>query len=301
MRVIPPLEITAARLTSSTVAEPDAGEALWVAAASYALDTVVIRPTTHRKYQNLQAGVDAGAPEDSPLRWLDIGPTNKFAMFDLLRNSQTMAASPMTVVLAPGKRITALALIGMEAQTATVTMTVGAEVVYTATKNLYKRLTTTWTQYFFNEFSTQKNIVLFDLPLYSGAAIEITLASTTGTVKCGGCVIGSAVFIGEVQHDAESDELNFSKIDRTVSGTAILQPRRSVPKTQQTLFIDKELVNQVRDLRTSLNAVPAVWSGLDDPDDGYFDALLVLGIHKQFSINLAHPEVAKINLTLEEI
>jgi hypothetical protein len=301
LRVIPPLEITSARLTSSTVAEPDTGEALWVAATSYALDAVAIRATTHRKYQNLQAGIDAGLPEDSPLRWLDIGPTNRFAMFDLLRNSQTVGASPLTVVLAPGKRITALALIGMEAQTVTVTMTVGAEVVYTATKNLYKRLTTTWTQYFFGEFRTQKNIALFDLPLFSGASIAITLASTTGTVKCGGCVIGSAVFIGEVQHDAESDELNFSKIDRTTSGTAILQPRRSVPKTQQALFIGKELVNQARDVRSSLNAVPAVWSGLDDPDDGYFDALLILGIYKQFTINLAHPETAKINLTLEEI
>lgn len=301
MRVIPPLAITDARLTSSTVAEPDTGEAIWVAATSYALDAVVIRTTTHVKYQNIQAGIDAGLPENTPLRWLAIGPTNKYAMFDLLRNSQTVASSPLTVVLTPAKRITALALIGMEAQSITITMRVGVDVVYTVTKNLYKRLTTNWTQYFFSEFKTQKNIVLFDLPLFSGAAITITLTSATGTVKCGGCVIGTSVFIGEVEHDAESDALNFSKIDRTVSGTAILQPRRSVPKTQQTLFIDKALVNQVRDVRESLSAVPAVYSGLDDPDDGYFDALLILGIYKQFSINMAYPTAAKISLSLEEI
>lgn len=301
MRVIPPLEITDARLTSSTVAEPDAGEAIWVAATNYALDTVVIRTTTHVKYQNTQAGIDAGLPENTPLRWLAIGPTNKRAMFDLLRNSQTVAASPLTVVLTPAKRITALALIGMEAQSVTVTMRVAAVVVYTVTKNLYKRMTMNWTQYFFGEFKTQKNIVLFNLPLHSGAEITITLTSSTGTVKCGGCVIGTSVFIGEVEHDAESDALNFSTIDRTVSGTAILRPRRSVPKTQQTLFIDKDMVNQVREVRESLNAVPAVWSGLDDPDDGYFDALLILGVYKQFTINMAYPIAAKINLTLEEI
>jgi len=301
MRVLPPLEITDARLTSSTVTEPDTGEAAWVAATSYALDAVVIRTTTHKKYQSIIAGVDAGLPENTPLRWLEIGPTNKYAMFDLLRNSQTVAPSPLTVVLTPGKRINALALVGLEAQSATITMRVGATVVYTVTKNLNSRQTATWTQYFFGEFRTQKNIALFDLPLFSGAAITVTLTSTTGTVKCGGCVVGTSVFIGEVEHDAESDALNFSKIDRTVSGTAILQPRRSVPKTQQTLFLDKALVNQVRDVRESLNAVPAIWSGLDDPDDGYFDALLILGIYKQFTINLAYPSAAKISLLLEEI
>ena len=39
----------------------------------------------------------------------------------------------------------------------------------------------------------------------------------------------------------------------------------------------------------------------DNNEDGYFEALLILGIYKEWTINMAHPEHAKITLELEEI
>jgi hypothetical protein len=301
MKVIPPLEITDARLVSSNTAEPGTGESAWSAGTTYALGQQVIRATTHSIYENVLAGADSGLPENTPTRWLLVGPTNRFAMFDLLRNSQTVAASPLTVKLSAGRRINSLALLGVEAGSATVSMTVGGEVVYSVTRNMSRRTTTTWSAYFYGEFIFKPNLILFDLPLFSNSTVTVTLTSTTGSVKCGACVIGTAVDIGSAEYTAESDALNFSKIDRDTFGNAVLIPRRSVPKTQQTLFLDKEGVNKVIDVRDKLNAVPAVWSGLDDDQDGYFDALLILGIYKQFTVNLAYPDYAKVTLQLEEI
>jgi hypothetical protein len=301
MKVIPPLEITDARLVSSNTAEPGTGETAWVEATTYVLGQRVVRSTTHSIYENVLAGANSGLPENTPTRWLLVGPTNRGAMFDLLRNSQTVAASPLTVQLSPGRRINSLALLGVEAGSATVSMTVGGEVVYSVTRNMSRRTTTTWSEYFYGEFIFKPNLILFDLPLFSNSTVTITLTSTTGSVKCGACVIGTAVDIGSAEYTAESDALNFSKIDRDTFGNAVLIPRRSVPKTQQTLFLDKEGVNKVIDVREKLNAVPAVWSGLDDDQDGYFDALLILGIYKQFTVNLAYPDYAKVTLQLEEI
>lgn len=115
-------------------------------------------------------------------------------------------------------------------------------------------------------------------------------------------VMGNKVYLGATQYNARSDSMNFSTINRDEFGGAILKPRRSVPKTNQTLWTPYDIVNSVRQVRTDLNAVPALWSGLDEKfDHPYFESLLILGIYKQFEIDLAHPQVALVNLELEEI
>lgn len=300
MRVIPPLTMTDARLTSSTVAEPDTGEAVYVGATVYALDAVVISTTTHRKYKSLAAGNSGNALTDTT-KWQDIGPTNKWAMFDLLRNTATTKASPLTVVITPGIRVDSLAVMGIAAQSAVITMTSGGVMVYSKTVNLNTREVLGFKDFCFAPFTTQPSLVLFDLPPYTNGVITITLTSTTGPVSCGAVAFGSYIYIGEIQHGAEDDGLNFSKIERLFDGTATLLPRRAVPKTNQTVIVDKDRVKKVRDLRLLLNAVPAVWSGLDDAADGYFESFLILGIYKRFSINAASDEQATINLELEEI
>jgi hypothetical protein len=302
MKVIPPLTVTSALLTSSTAAEPGPGETAWNAATSYTVGQRAIRTATHRVYQALVAGIDAGVPESTPSRWLDVGPTNRYAMFDLERNSATVAASTITVVITPGKRISAIALLGLVADQVDIDMTVGGLPVYSYSENLAARTTTTWTEYFYGEFGARPAVVRFDLPLHSAGVLTVTLSISTGNVMCGALCIGTAVDLGRVQINPRSDALNFSRIERDNFGSATLVPRRTVPKTTQTLLVDKGRVNKLIDVRTALNAAPAVWSGLDDATgDGYFDALLILGIYKQFSIDLSQEQHAIATLELEEI
>ena len=53
MRALPPIPITPALLTSTTCAEPSAGETVWSAATSYKGGDRVISTTTHRTYEAL--------------------------------------------------------------------------------------------------------------------------------------------------------------------------------------------------------------------------------------------------------
>lgn len=302
MRVIPPLTITDALLTSSTAAEPGPGETAWAAATNYTVGTRAVRSTTHRVYEALVAGADAGLPENTPTRWLDVGPTNQYAMFDLARNSATIEPSTLTVVITPGRRVNAIALLGLLASQVDITMTVGATVVYSYSQDLTTRVTGGWYDYFFGEFGTLPSVIRFDLPPFTAAVITVTLTATTGNVRCGALAVGTAVDLGTTEINPRSDALNFSRIERDGFGNATLVPRRSLPKTTQQLWVDKGRVNKLIEVRTALNAVPAIWSGLDDAgDDGYFDALLILGIYKQFAIDLAHHSQAVVTLELEEI
>jgi hypothetical protein len=294
-------------MLTSTVAEPDVGESEWNAATNYAVSDEVIRTTTHKKYTNIQAGIDATLPEvdaalDEPTRWIEIGSTNRYAMFDTLRNTQTITTSPLSVILTAGRRIDSIGVLAMEADSITISMVNAGVEVYSFTQNLNTRFTLGWYDYFFGQFSSIPSIVKFDLPPYTDGEIMVTLTSSTGTVACGAVVIGNQTYLGQVQYNAVSEEQNFSRIEREFDGTAVLVQRRSIPKINAQLYADKTLTNSIRSTRTELNAVPTVWSGLDDlSTDDYFDALLILGIYKRFEIDVAYPEQTIVNLELEEI
>lgn len=303
MIVIPPIQVTDSNLVSSNVPEPGTGEVVWNAANNYTQGQVVIRTTTHRKYENVIPGVDSGLPENTPTRWLDVGPTNKWAMFDQNRNMATTNPGSMTVTISPGKRINSIGLLGVQANSVTITMKVGSTIIYgPVTRNMNGRLTTTWSEYFFGEFAYVPTLLLLDLPPAANATVTVQFDNPSNTVACSGIILGSKVYLGKIQYNAKSDSLNFSKIERDEFGNSLLIRRRTIPKTSQSLWVEKTNVNNVRKVRETLNAVPALWSGLDDnTDDDYSEALLIFGIYKQFEIDIGYPSVATVNLELEEL
>lgn len=306
MIVVPPTQITDAMLVNSTIPEPDpsAGEVLWNAATSYKQGDVVCRTQTHRRYEYIpvEASVSSTPPENDPKKWLDLGATNKWAAFDFMRSAGSESANTISFSINPGKRVDTIGLVGLQAEHVLITITVAGNEVYRYESNMTTRNTVSWYTYFFGSFGYVPSVLRQDLPPYVGATINVTLTNPVESVKIGSCILGRKVYLGATQYNARSDSMNFSIIDRDDFGNATLKPRRSVPKTNQTLWTPKEMVNQVREVRKDLNAVPALWSGLDDQfDDPYFESLLILGIYKQFEIDLAKPKVAMVSLELEEI
>lgn len=324
------------------------------AASTYALGDVVYSATYHRCYESLQAG-NIGKPlpvppETETAWWLDVGPTNKWAMFDLSRNTQTVNASPLVVVLTPGERINTIGLTGLKGSSLTLKATsvggggtvyplqydasasydegdcvteafglcyqslVGSNsgnlpsthpadwaVVGGAVFDLTTREVIDGYTYFFEPFSTRISNVVFDVPAYSDIIVTITLTDTSGNVKIGSCILGTNVYLGAVLTHARSDGINFSSITRDLYGNATLVPRRTVPKTNQTLTLDSSRVNRVMAARTALNATPCLWTGLDDSTSDWFETLVILGVYKQFEIEIVTNDKALVTLELEEI
>ena len=274
---------------------------IYAGGATYAIGDRVIDNVAHLVYESLINGNTGNALSDGT-KWKAIGPTNPWAMFDTLRNTATtVPAGTLTVTVTPGQRVDSLALLGLSATSATITVTVGGVTQYTKTIDLNLRFVANWYDYFFAPFRTQSSLVLFDIPPYSNGVITISLTNVGANVACGACVMGMQVDIGDVQYEAESDVLNFSTVDRTTDGVATLEPSRNVPKTVSSIWLDKQYVDTVRALRDSLNGSTAVWSGLDDDSQEYFEALLILGFYRRFTINLKYPDKAIISLELEEV
>ena len=294
--------LTGGTFGSSSVAEPDAGETEWNPATNYAVGAIAILGARHRKYERIIAGTTATSPHLDSTNWDDVGATNRWAMLDLYSNQQTVTAGPLVLTIAPGKRIDSVCLVGLAASTAKIEVFVGGVLYYTTgAVNTLNRNTISWSTYLFGGFSFKSTLVKFDIPPVANATVVITL--TGSTVKCGGVVAGMSVYLGRAQYSATNSALNFSKIDRDDFGTlATLVPRRSVPKLEVDTEVPRVYINAIRAVRDELNAVPALYSGLDDlTDEDYFEALLILGIYREFTIDVAYVDEAKISLQLEGI
>lgn len=300
MRVIPPITITPEMVTSSTIAEPDleVGEVVWVSGNTYAKDARCILTSTHKVYQRLIAGAGTTSPHLDSTNWIEVGPTNKWAMFDIFRNTPSTFAAGNTVVLNPTSRVDAIAVMGVTLADVTVTVTRNGETIYTYTSAMLTRLVVDYYDYFFADFNYKNSLLLLDIPPVLGCTITI---STSQQGKISSIVLGRQTYIGYTQKGHSNDALNFSIIDRDAYGNTTLIPRRNIPKTVQRVIVDKKNVNNVLNIRDVLRASPAVWSGLDDDNEEYFDALLILGIYKTLSLTLDFPEYATCDIELEEI
>jgi hypothetical protein len=274
--------------------------AVYSVTPTYALGDRVIDPVAHLVYES-QIAANHGQPLVGGTNWLKIGPTNKWAAFDQLRNTQAVAPVDIVQSFSLTGRVSTIAVIGMDARSVTITMTVGGVEKYAVTVNLSKRKSTSWKQYFFGEFSSRTSVQFFNLPPYRNSVITVTVSKPTGQRAVGGIIIGNSVYLGEGQYEATSDHLNFSKVDRDDFGNLNLQPKRSVPKVDLQVWFDKELTSQIMAVREQLNGRPAVWSGLDDFTLDYFEPLFIYGIHKEFSLNLKDFDHGLITLQVEEM
>jgi len=312
MRVLPPIDLfTSALVTASSIAEPDAtqGEATWSGATNYALAAEAISTATHRKYRSLQAAnlnhplpnYTIGETEND--WWVDIGPTNKYAMFDYNRTTTSIDTSPLSVTIAPGQRVDSLALLGMQATQVTISATsvLGGGTVYgPEVVSLRRRSTRTWSDYFFGAFREVPSIILTDLPQFSDLIVTVEFENASDNVRVGTCAIGKSIFLGDIEYNPISDAINFSEVNRNDFGDAQLTQRRSIPKTTQKVFADTDILNSVRQARTDLNAQVAVWFGLDDEDDPRAEALLILGFYRTWTIDLVGDDVFEQNIEIEE-
>jgi hypothetical protein len=313
MRVTIPIDLyNTTKVTSSSIAEPDTdiGEVLYNAGTTYAINDKVIETTHHRTYQSLQAANTGHALPNFAIGetqndwWVDVGPDNKYAMFDYLKNSQTVGqeGEDLVVEITPAQRMNTVALLGLAGSTVSIEGKVSGDTVYgPLTKSIATRDVTSWYGYFFDPFDVVPSAVFSDLPPEAGLVLTITIHADTGAPKCASVVLGNYTYIGDIEPTGVSDAINFSTVDRDAQGNATLIPRRSIPRAVVKTNADAALINKIRVLRDQLNAVPVLWQGMDTEDDIFHETLLILGFYRTFSITLVAETLINIELDIEEI
>lgn len=304
MKIIRPTAITDAMLVSSDVPEDD--YAAYNGGTTYALGANVISTTTHRIYESLQSGNVGHAlpvpPETQTDWWLDVGATNRWAMFDQIVQTQTVNEDQIEVVLRPG-RIDAIALLNIDAASYRVQVTSGLsspdEVVYdsgTVALEEQKNITD-WYEYFFEPTSIRTaDVVLTDLPPYTNGTVIVTLSAPTADVKLGVLIVGLARDIGEMAWAPNVGINDYSVKTVDAFGSATVTERAFSKRMSCEVKVENDAVDFVLRTLSGYRAVPLVWIG---DETQTFTSTIVYGFFKSFDIVIASPAFSLCNLELE--
>lgn len=306
MKLITPVVIDDSKFISSTIPEPDnvgspTLEVAWVASASYSIGDRRIRTQTHREYRcKVAHSGSTTPPELDPTRWEDIGPTNRFAMFDNVVNTQSVASLSMEVSIAPGV-VNGLALIELQGNSVNVRMREGigspsGPIVYDQTIGLDVSEVYDWYTYFFQPFTQRRSIVLLDLPPYLNGEITVTLTGTA-EVKLGSFIVGVVSTFGATQYNATAGIRDYSrKVTDEDTGVVSLEQRKFSKRLKAKMKVPAGAVNALQQILTDVRATPAVWIG---DDTGEYEALTVYGFYRDFELDVAYPTASYYTLDIE--
>lgn len=290
--IIQPVDVTEAMLTSSSVAELDTSDpAEWNAATAYTAGQQASRATLHRIYQRLIDGTTATAPESDTANWVYVKPTNRWAMFDLVNETQTEGGSSLVVTLTPGVLVDSLAFDNVEGADSIRVQV--ADSSYDETLAMKTRTVTDWYEYFFGAFREKQTAFFTGLPLLTSNVITITITGTN--VKVGSCVLGRLKVLGKPQYGAGVGIVDYSKKETDQFGSTAVVKRSYSKRMNVEVLVDNDAVDEVHALLSKLRATPVVWVGVGNT----YDAMIVFGFYKSFEIVIAYPRESLCNLDVE--
>jgi hypothetical protein len=304
MKYIVPVPITDAALVSSTAPESEYGE--WSASAVYPPGQLVARTATHSvyKFAGTAAASSATPPENDEANWTRVGPTNRWACLDqtvgsaskVTATGPTAATDPvsMTYVLKPG-RVRGLALLDMDAEGVSVSMTVGTESVFDAT---FDPLGDTedvdnWYDYYYSAIVRRRMVVLTDLPPFHEAEITVTLTST-GSVSLGTLVVGDVYSMGDVLGGVSLGELSFDRLERDEFGILDIADRDSAKKMTLPILLPTSAIDTAALRLRRFRSKPIVWIGSPN-----HDSMTAYGICRDWSVLVPGPNVSTLSLEIE--
>lgn len=275
MKIINPVTILPTMMTDNNVAIT---ETPWVA-GSYALAAVVSKD--NHVWQSLAAANTAtpGAETVTPLKWLDMGAVNRWAMFDksakqviedsssqrsvYLIGTKTTNLNKITFKITPGMVVNSLALFGIVGYQVTVTVTDPIDGIITnrVISLIDANVNNMW-EWLFKPIGKKGNLTIIDLPSYGSSSITITIDAATGTnAECVMCSIG------------QLDQLGISCFGTTISltdysvrkvddfGNESLIERGFRDRVQYDVKIETGDVYRVKNVLASLRAKGVVYIG----------------------------------------
>lgn len=299
LSILSPIAITDAMFDSSTAPETD--YTAWSGATTYAIGDRCINTTTHRIYESLRDTNLNKDPTDilnttgTAPWWLDVDPTNKWAIFDGEVSTQTVLASPLTVVVTPGP-FNSIYFGGLDADTLTVTQkdAPAGTTIYSLTASLEGSEPPDYYEWCFDPFRPMADYLITGLSPFSASEATISLTGT-GVIKCGVMAFGDLRPLGQTLRGAKAKPKSYSYVKLDEFGKNKIVRRKKAKDVSFSAILDLAEANTVLADLTALMDVPCVVIGSDLPAYG---GLRVFGLPNG-EVSFDHPDHAVLNLSVE--
>ena len=297
MYYIKPVTVTNSVLTASNINEPDlsSGEVEWVSGTDYNVGDEVIRTATHKRYECSIKNPDKTiAPELDPDHWLEIGQTNKWAMFDSKITTKSQRGTSIIVDITPPSVCSKIAFIGVDASSIKVDVIVGGSIVYTSEVDLVDVGVSDWWEYFYLDYSYSHRAI-FTLPTYRSCIIRATITAETGLkARCGAVILGKQIEIGDSLLGVRVGIKDFSTKETDAFGDTVIVQRDYSDKMSIDVAIPTSRIEYVRDDLATMRATPTVFVGEDEQK-----STIIFGFIDNFEIILPNLSYSDCSISIE--
>lgn len=298
MKLVRPVAMTDAALVSSDVPEDDF--TAWDIGTPYAVGAKVRRVATdvHKVFESAQSANEGNDPlEDAAGEWwIDLGPTNRWAMFDNVVQTQTTQAEQIEVVRTIEGRIDTLGLQNVSAGSVQVVMTDDDDgVVYDETFSLVSSngIIDAYT-YCFEPIVRLSDLTIEGLPPYGDPTLTVTLVEGDGVVACGLLLVGLARELGGTQWGASVGIRDYTVKQTDAFGGATVVRRAFSKRASFNLILQNQMVDAVQALLAEYRATPVLYVG-----DARYGSLTLFGFFREFAIDVAYPDRSYATLDIE--
>lgn len=272
--VLAPISITEDMIVSISAGDeslPEDAAPQWDSSATYAEGDRVYLLETHRVYESVKDGNQNKYPADlvnqftasgTASWWIDIGPTNRYAMFDALISSQTVGATPLEIILRPGS-FNGIAMFGLDADELEIVVTnaPGGEVVYSYSSALEGSQPSDYYEYFFDRFKPQTQFIATDLIPYGESEIRITITKGSGNAAVGMIALGDLRPLGEPLKGASVEPIDYSYISTDTFGNTSIKKRNNATGLSLSSKMSIDDANTILATVKELLGVPVVVVG----------------------------------------
>jgi len=275
---------------------PEADYPVWAPTTTYAVGAKVI--VSSRIYEALVANtnVNPTAAPTAPPKWLDLGATNRWRMFDDKMSSVTTNPESISLRIVPGKAIDALAFFGIDAASVLVRVTdpyqgvvFESQVSPVSTDGIDN-----WYDYFFSPVEIMEDFVVLDVPAGSFGSIEIVISKPGGVARAAMLIIGKMARIGAALYGSSVGITDFSKKERDEFGNFVLVERGFSKRAEFDVAVETARVGSVQRTLARYRAKPLVWIG-----EASYEGTIIYGYYRDFSLVISGPSVSDCSISVE--
>lgn len=291
MILVRPITVTTAMLVASNIEENDAPA--WSASTTYAESQEVLYQ--HRVYEslidgNLNVPPDTGALADPP-KWLDLGPANRYRMFDTSPSTTSQRTGTIQHTIAPGRDVNVVGLVNLTAKSVTIErLSAAGAVVWSQTRSLLDV-----DPLGNGEADYLTDMVFLGLPL-TADRIRITITAVSGTAKCGGCVIGRQATLGDTLFGTVVGIRDYSRKGTDEFGVTDITKRGYSKTADLSLVLDTSRLSAVQRQLAAVRAEPVLFVGISDRD-----VTIVYGFYRGFQLVIAGPVRSTASIEVESL
>jgi hypothetical protein len=306
LTIVRPLPITDTILDVSgsppatNVPENDYPE--WDSGTTYNDGDRVILTSTHKVYESLLNSNTGNNPTvtSSPIYWIEVSPTNRWAVFDTSVSTQTAQANNITYRLIPGQAINTVAVLNITNGTQlTVRMispgTGSPGIVYEKVVDLTGLpLAPGWWEWFYGAKIVPSQSILLDLPSYSDCELEIELLGASD-LAVGVILIGQQQNFGlGIKYGARVGIQDYSRKETNEFGDTVLVQRAFAKRANFDLFLNNAEVDSFQTALSTIRATPVLWIG-----STAFESTTLFGFYKNFDILISYANHSDCELEVE--